>query len=247
MDMKLLIPLSELNSFTSREKSIPVECETCHNPFYTTKHEVQNALASKKRNLLRFCSRACFGKTLDTRITIKCEWCGIPVTKKKYDVNRSTHSFCSQKCAAIHGNTNKNFGLSKRSKLEFWLETQLLNQFPTVEFLFGDRKTLNGLELDIYIPKLSLAFELSGIFHFDPVLGKKQLAITQKRDKKKEMLCNTKGILLFQVDTRKMKNFNESDAAVFKQFVESKITLKLAERARFELAGQLSLPATFPM
>ena len=236
----MLIPMKELKLHKSREKTVPMKCEVCKKIFYTSKHEVQTALSSTRGNLLRFCSLACNGKSTCKKIKIKCCQCGKTVIKKQYDVARMKHSFCSKSCSATFGNLNKNFGLSKRSKLEIWLETKLSEKYPFVKFLFTDRKTLNGLELDIHLPALRLAFELNGIFHYEPVFGRKYLSSIRKRDKEKLEWCSKKGILLYQIDTRKMKAFKENIAAEFLENIIKIITIKLAEDRTFEVQSGLT-------
>jgi hypothetical protein len=64
--------------------------------------------------------------------------------------------------------------------------------FPKEVVRYNDRKTVKPLELDVYIPSLSLAFEYDGSnFHFqDDVIY---------RDDKKEELCKEKGITLYRI------------------------------------------------
>jgi hypothetical protein len=58
----------------------------------------------------------------------------------------------------------------RRSKLEKWLEEQLIKMYPNLEIHFNRKDTINS-ELDIFIPSLKLAFELNGIFHYEPIYG----------------------------------------------------------------------------
>jgi len=43
--------------------------------------------------------------------------------------------------------------------------------YPDLVIHFNKKDAINS-ELDIYIPSLKLAFELNGIFHYEPIFGK---------------------------------------------------------------------------
>lgn len=76
--------------------------------------------------------------------------------------------------------------------------------YPTYEVIMHYRpKWLDGLELDIYIPALNLAFEYQGIQHFKPIEhwgGDIQLQKQQEYDKKKIELCKIKNITLIHIN-----------------------------------------------
>jgi hypothetical protein len=60
-------------------------------------------------------------------------------------------------------------------------------------------KWLEGLELDIYVPGKKLGIEYHGEQHFKPIDvwgGEKALAETQKRDAKKNNLCEKNNVTL---------------------------------------------------
>jgi hypothetical protein len=64
-------------------------------------------------------------------------------------------------------------------------------------------------ELDIYIPSLKLAFELNGIFHYEPIFGNEKLNKIQKNDNNKFLKCQEKNISLCIIDTSSQKYFKE--------------------------------------
>jgi len=62
---------------------------------------------------------------------------------------------------------------------------------------------LNGLELDIYIPALKLAFEYQGIQHFKPIEhwgGSSQLLKQKEHDKRKIKLCKAENVTLIHIN-----------------------------------------------
>lgn len=92
---------------------------------------------------------------------------------------------------------------------ERWTSEVVL--FNIVEGLYPGYKTkrhyrpkwLEGLEIDIYIPELKLAFEYQGIQHYKAVDhwgGEDQLHKQKQNDKRKKELCENHGVELIIVD-----------------------------------------------
>lgn len=104
--------------------------------------------------------------------TVPCKNCKKLFQKAQSQINQTKNNFCSSSCAATYNNTHKTTG-TRRSKLEVWLETKLPEIYLNQEFHFNGKDTINS-ELDIYLPKLSLAFELNGIYHYEPIHGPKK-------------------------------------------------------------------------
>ena len=103
---------------------------------------------------------------------------------------------------------------TRRSKLEVWLEAQLRDLYPNLTLLPNDKTAINS-ELDLYFPDLRLAFELNGIFHYEPIYGPEKLASIQNNDHRKFAACIERGISLCILDSSKMTYFKESKAKVF--------------------------------
>ena len=150
-----------------------------------------------------------------------CEHCQTSFFKTLKRIKGSKHHFCSQSCAAKYSNAHKTTG-TRRSKLEVWLEAQLhlLHQDWDIHF---NRTDAIEAELDIYIPHLKLAFELNGIFHYEPIYGQDKLDRIHKNDHRKILACAEKGIGLCVIDNSGMKYFKESKAKEFLKIIEGVI------------------------
>lgn len=92
---------------------------------------------------------------------------------------------------------------------EGWVSETILYQIVTrllvkQEILRHHRPDwLEGLELDIFIPALNLAFEYQGQQHFHPIDlwgGVQELQDLQARDERKARLCESLGINLITID-----------------------------------------------
>lgn len=83
--------------------------------------------------------------------------------------------------------------------MEKALFEMLIENFHDLEIIANDRKTLDGLEIDIFIPKLRLAIEWNGIVHFKPIYGEEKLLNVQEKDRQKLQLANEKSIRLIVI------------------------------------------------
>ncbi len=110
----------------------------------------------------------------------------------------------------IENIVRKEFGFKKVG--EGWVCETILYQIVgrilyNHEILFHYRPGwLEGLELDIYIPSLKLAFEYQGQQHFHPLRvwgGQKALQDLRVRDTRKAEICNNLGIKLITIDYTK--------------------------------------------
>lgn len=137
--------------------------------------------------------------------------------QKVYEVKLK--KFCNQSCSASFNNKNKTYG-TRRSKLEIYLEQKLTEFYPNLKILYSN-KTIIGSELDIYIPSLKLAFELNGIFHYEPIFGNKKLNQTQNNDSNKFQLCQKNNISLCIIDTSSQKRFTEQSSQKFLDIITS--------------------------
>ncbi len=186
---------------------VVLSCENCNEPF-EREYRHFNQKMRKSRRL--FCSTECHNakKSLEYQIIQMCLCCGEPFENSINKVDR--HKFCSQSCSASFNNKNKTKGV-RRSKIELFIEKQLISIFPDIEIVFNDKNAIDS-ELDIYFPTLHLAFELNGIFHYEPIFGETKLEKIQTNDKTKMISCIKRGIDLCVIDISQIKRFTEQSS-----------------------------------
>ena len=137
-------------------------CERCNISFASPKKLIKFEL-KHNRGRLKYCSKNCYDANQTTKISVNCKQCNKEFFKTKNQVIKFPNSFCSSSCSATYNNTHKKFGI-RRSKLEKWLEQNLIQSYPNLEFHFNRKDTINA-ELDIYILILQILFILYSI-HF---------------------------------------------------------------------------------
>ena len=225
-------PLYSEQEFANASSSdrLPCKCYKCHKPFLKKKHAIVQFLnGSKKKYKIKYCSQRCASshairKHALVHQIVNCLQCSSLFKKETSHINRSPNHFCSKSCATIYNNTHKKHG-TRRSKLEVWLEQQLPSLYPSLEFHFNRKDAINA-ELDIYIPSIKLAFELNGIFHYEPIYGPKKLAQIQNNDQRKYQTCIEHGIELCLIDVSKFKHFKEKGAMMFLDVIRNIIDQK---------------------
>lgn len=173
------------------------------------------------------------GKVNTTRGTVhqfNCTLCDSPIRRQSNVVkkNKSGRFFCSKSCSATYNNLHKTHG-TRRSKLEIWLEEQLVSFYTDFEIQFNKKDAINS-ELDIYIPSLRLAFELNGIYHYEPIHGKKKLSQIQNNDHRKFQACLDQNISLCIIDTSSMTYFKANNAQKYLDIIT-----EIIERHRSDL------------
>lgn len=146
-------------------------------------------------------------KILPYNVTVKCK------TKRK---------FCSHSCAATYNNQHKKHGTT-RSKLEKFIEQQLKIDFPNLIILFNDKTAIKS-ELDIYIPELHLAFELNGIFHYEPIFSHDKLTKIKNNDNQKIIESYKHNIELIVLDVSKLSYFIFKNAIKYYLIIKELIT-----------------------
>jgi AAA15 family ATPase/GTPase len=192
---------------------LPLICYNCNTKFSKTKSIIK--YETKRNRSIKYCSAKCRDSGANKSITCDCGFCGKQCTRKlkEYKGSKSGKIFCSRSCATKYNNTHKILGY-RRSKIEIWIEDQLKRLYPDLIILFNDKTIINS-ELDIYIPSLSLAFELNGIFHYEPIYGQSKLEQIKSNDQNKFFLCQQKQINLCIIDISSMIHFKPLKAQKF--------------------------------
>ena len=221
--MKPLFNQSEFDNAKTNHK-LPCECYSCKNTFYKTKSAIKYELKNK-RGEIKFCSLKCRYNNQITQVQVNCKNCNKEFFKIKAEAKRSPNHFCSQSCSAIYRNTHKTYG-TRRSKLEIYIEGRLTTLYSNLDIHFN-RKDAISSELDIYIPSLKLAFELNGIFHYEPIFGSEKFSQIQNNDQNKFQACLESNISLCIIDTSSLKFFKENKANKFLDIITSIINNSL--------------------
>lgn len=200
--MKPLFTNEQFKNSKTKDK-LPCECYQCNKNFYLTKHDVQRVLNPKHKRTGKFCSKQCQSKFDKKSPIVNCQNCDKEFKKWPSQIIKHINHFCSKSCAATYNNKHKTTG-TKRSKLESYIEIQLAIIYPNLKIDFNKKDAINS-ELDIYIPSLKLAFELNGIFHYEPIYGPKKLNQIQENDISKTKSCHDAKIDLCVIDVSQQK------------------------------------------
>ncbi len=160
---------------------VKLTCFKCQKEFERTKSQYS---ALKSKNTIEyFCNKNCFISYYQKGCYVKCGNCDKSFYKKLSHIKKTKNNFCSKSCSTTYNNKHKTKG-SRRSKLEKWIECKLNNIYPYLNMGYN-KKDIILSELDIYIPSLSLAFELNGIFHYKAIFGNEKLEKIVNNDKLK--------------------------------------------------------------
>jgi hypothetical protein len=195
---------------------IPIKCDIC-SKIYSKQQKFVKSQFKLYPHRKHHCSLECKSKAFNQKIEVSCKQCGKSFLKRAKQLKKFPNSFCSSSCAATYNNSHKKYGY-RRSKLEKFLEEKLVVLYPSLEFHFNRKDAINS-ELDIFIPSLSLAFELNGIFHYEPIYGNDQLQSIQNNDKRKFQACLERKIELCIIDTSSLSYFKPANAQKYLDIV----------------------------
>ena len=225
----IMIPLfsHEQLKLAKSKTTLPLKCKFCANTFYKTKFQIQKFINPNQKGTGDFCSPECMHTSQITKFKVLCTNCQQIILRLPNQFNRSSNHFCGSSCAAIYNNKNKTSGY-RRSKLEIWIEEQLTVLYPHFSINFN-KKTAIGSELDIYIPSLNLAFELNGLFHYEPIYGINKLNQIQNNDISKSKACHDAKIDLCVIDTSQQKHFNSKSSQKYLDIIVNIINRRIEE------------------
>jgi MYM-type Zinc finger with FCS sequence motif len=184
------------------------ECVNCGGDFKKEKRYYTSYIKGTHKGSIIYCSRECESKHKSKKIKLKCSFCNEEIERTKSEISKSKSGnvFCSKSCATTFNNKNKKHG-TRRSKLEIMIEEKLKSKYE-IDIIYNNKLAINS-ELDIYIPSLSLAFELNGIFHYEPIFGSKKLESVKNNDNRKFQACIENGIELCIINTTNLKNVDK--------------------------------------
>ncbi len=203
-----MIPLYSKEEFESAQSKdlLDLSCEVCKSTFKRSKQDIHQSLTNKNsKNKCKYCSNSCNNKSNIKKIKLNCSFCEKEIERAPNELKKSKsgNHFCSKSCATTFKNKNKKTG-DTRSKLEKWIEGRLTTMYPNLEIHYNRKDAINS-ELDIYIPSLNLAFEINGIFHYEPIYGVDKLQRIQENDVSKSKACHDAKIDLCIIDASAQK------------------------------------------
>lgn len=216
----------EFKNSKSNDK-LKCECYNCKNDFFIQKKHIKGFLNKTVINVIKFCSRKCDYESRIKKVEFNCSECSEIILRTPRQIENDSKSgnvFCNSSCAAKYNNQHKKTG-TRRSKLEFWIEEQLKRRYK-FEIIFNGKESINS-ELDIYIPSLKLAFELNGIFHYEPIYGDKKLESIKNNDERKFQACLEKGIEFCIIDTSGSIKFKPERDKKYLDIIENIINIKM--------------------
>jgi hypothetical protein len=204
-----MIPLYTIEEYSIAKASdkLPCQCYVCNITFHTQKRLITQNI-KHNLNKVKFCSKKCEMNLKRNKIKLICSVCYNEFERIPHEIKKNKTNFCSRSCKTTYQNAHKSSGFN-RSKLEKYLESKLTLLYPNLIIEYNKTDAINA-ELDIFIPSLKLAFELNGIFHYEPIFGLDKLNKTQKTDSNKFQRCQEQNISLCVIDTSSQKYFKES-------------------------------------
>lgn len=203
---------------------ISLYCDCCGTIFGRSKREIQKKLIRKSKRIV--CSRFCFDRLKCNGKIVKCANCEREVYKQSNHIKNAKNNFCSLSCTTQFRNKNEPFGIV-RSKLEQFLYDQIKEKYPQLNVLCNSKQL--GFELDLFIPEINLAFELNGIFHYQPIFGIKKLERTKIIDEQKIINSASNGIKLIVIDTSEQRRFTEKSSEKYLDIVLMAIEERLSQ------------------
>jgi hypothetical protein len=211
------------------ETQLKLSCYTCNKTFLKRKKHIVETLRGYPKKCGKFCSNQCRTKPVSSAFKLNCLSCNAEVTKARSQYLKCPNTFCSRSCSVSYHNKHKTKGI-RRSKLEVWLEEQLTLLYPLLPIDFNKKNTIAS-ELDIYIPSLNIAFELNGIFHYEPIFGVDKLGKIQDNDAFKTKACFDSKIDLCIIDTSRQSYVKPSTSKVYLDIIVDIIEERIKDKS----------------
>lgn len=216
--MKPLFDLNTLNEHKGTKQLFPMECEWCHNIFRKNANDIRKFINGHRSIKVKFCSRQCGFDSRNKKISVNCQNCNVLFIKRLDQVLKSKNNFCSSSCAATYNNKHKVYGI-RRSKLEMYVENNIKNDFPNIDFLVNDKTTISS-ELDFLFPNMKFAIELNGITHYKPIYGQRKFEMIVKNDNEKKQLCVDSNITLYTINTSSLSYNVERNFIPYYEYIK---------------------------
>ncbi len=113
------------------------------------------------------------------------------------------------------GSKTLSVGEKKLRKVCKWL-------FRNQKLIYNNRKTLGGLEIDVYVPSLKIGFEFNGPQHYrfvkDFHKNRKGFEAQKRRDAIKNKLCQAHGIYLLTITDQSEKKIKAQITSFLKEY-----------------------------
>ena len=109
------------------------------------------------------------------------------------------------------------------SKLELFVLEHLLKKGYRVDFHKEQVLSNTKLQIDLFLPTMSVAIEIDGPSHFSPVWGEDTLKKNKTYDNKKNGLILGKGLVLIRI--KQVKDFSKSRASILFEKLEEQLEL----------------------
>ncbi len=200
---------------------------------YGVKWTAQSRQLVEKKRQEKIDNSENFVNITDEEFVLRCtDKCCNLCKEKQFTINKSTYATRISRNNELC--TIKNPISKHVSDTEIHLR-EYINDIYDGQTIYNDRKTLDGLEIDILLPDLKLGFEFNGDFwHLNPeiydntktLFGKTQEEL-QSKDKNKQTLAKEKGIELLLVWENDWNNNSEKTKELIKNTIINK--LKLSE------------------
>lgn len=238
-------PIEEIWAFTNPKYKKEVEWICKKNPKHIWKYSLNRRIELKKNNACPYCDEKLPEEGINDLATI------YPILKKEWspDNENNLSSYTRQSCFKAkwiceknhtwhsyifhrtEGNGRCPICFSKGSKSEDEIYDFIISKLGEEKIIKNDRKILNGLELDIYIPDKNIAFEFNGVYWHSEKFSKDK---NYHYDKWK--MCHDKGIQLITIWEDEWINKKE----IIKTMILNKLNLSKqdkcpARKTRFKI------------